>query len=89
MKKPTMEQKFWKKINRDGLNECWEWQGRIDKNGRGVLYYKDAFNQPHTVGAHIFIYGLMVEDVLGTARVVNTCGNKRCCNPHHMNLLER
>ena len=82
----TTERKFWKKVNRDGLNDCWEWGGRVDRNGRGVMDYKDAFDQPHTIGAHIYIYNLMVEDVPGAAHVVNTCGNKGCVNPHHLEL---
>lgn len=73
-------------MNLDGKYEvaasgCWEWMGRLDRRGYGVL------------GTGRFAHRLAYETFNGPIQdgltVDHICFNRRCLNPDHLQLLTR
>ena len=68
---------------------CWPWQGEVDSDGYGV------FNCVYPGGAQKFLAQRSALMVFGNTPVykheivVETCGNKLCCNPKHLRKIER
>lgn len=77
----TYAEKFWTQVDVKGLNDCWEFQGKLDDRGYG--YFNVG---PHQVLAHrvayVYIYGLMPEKLY----VCHRCDNPKCSNPFHLFL---
>lgn len=69
-------------------DECWEWQGQIDKDGYGKVAHFD-WRGKHIQFAHIAAYVLFVGEIpkrKGKKKlcVCHSCDNPPCCNPNHL-----
>jgi hypothetical protein len=69
---------FWLKVKRDPKTQCWEWMGRRDKNGYGILKVGGERILAHRA-ALILILGDDTE-LLGCHR----CNNPPCVSPFHV-----
>jgi len=84
----TLEERFWTKVQKGALDECWEWQASIDSRGYGNigLPRNDGTGRYITQRAHRIAFllanGLMNIDLV----VRHSCDNRRCCNPAHLSL---
>jgi hypothetical protein len=56
---------------------CWEWLGRIDKDGYGLSGGRRV---------HRVMYVMFCGPINGKRCVCHTCDNPRCCNPTHLFL---
>lgn len=81
----TPEEIFEKNVRREeGEDGCWIWQGSLDVRGRPQFFTGNKRTYVHRM-----IYEKYYGDVGGPKnRVIQTCGNNRCCNPKHL-LLKR
>jgi hypothetical protein len=61
---------------------CQKWTGAVDGGGYGSFWF-----QGRAVQAHRFAYVLEYGPTLGRLWVVQTCGERLCCNLRH--LIER
>jgi len=61
--------------------------GRKAANGTGILTVNNPDGSTRAVGAHIYVYDLMIDDVPGASHINQTCGDKGCVNPAHLELL--
>ncbi len=75
----TTEERFWSKVDKDGLGGCWLWTAGT--NGWG---YGSFWNGTASVGAHVFAYESTIGQVPAGLTIDHLCENKRCCNPAHM-----
>jgi hypothetical protein len=71
--------RFWQNVAKRGPDECWEWQGKRDKNGYGSLSWDHR-----SVRAHRVAMSLTDGDWDNRLLVCHTCDNPPCCNPAHL-----
>jgi len=73
----TPEERFWRKVPKAATDQCWEWDGRRDKDGYGTLRVG-----PTQVRAHRFSYELHHGPTELLVR--HRCNNPPCVNPAHL-----
>ena len=60
---------------------CWEWAGKVDKDGYGVRGSRYGEKR-----AHRFAYTREFGDIPDGLVVRHKCDNVLCCNPQHLEL---
>ena len=71
---------FWKKINVKTTNDCWEWNGSVNKDGYGRPRFQGELIYAHRLA---LTYATPNLDLTGKV-VMHACDNTRCCNPKHL-----
>ena len=74
----TPEERFWAKVPARIAGECWEWSGRLDKDGYGQLRVGNTQRR-----AHRFSFELHNGSAAGII-VRHLCNNPSCVNPEHL-----
>lgn len=74
-------QRLWAKIDKGRPNECWPWFGSCGHKGSGQFIIDGQNFRPHRV-----VYAMEHGDP-GPYPVIQTCGNRSCCNPKHLKLV--
>lgn len=75
----TLVDRFWSKVDRLGIDECWLWQGAIDKDGYGKITIGSRTYRAHRVAYELHT-GLVDEGMF----ILHHCDNPTCCNPYHL-----
>lgn len=68
---------------------CWNWDGRVDRNGYSVLSVrnKDGYKQTFFNG-HRIMYRAFVAPIEDAKLVIShKCHNRKCINPDHLDLV--
>lgn len=68
---------FWLRVK--WTNECWEWQGAIDKGGYGKFHCNDRWNFAHRCS-----YELIKGEIPKGLTIDHLCRNRLCVNPEHL-----
>lgn len=83
VKKETSLQRFWKKIWKNPVTECWEWIADTSM-GYGRFNYKGK-----RVPAHRFAYQQLKDELLEDYELHHICINRKCVNPLHLDQVTR
>jgi hypothetical protein len=65
------DRRFWREVDVGGREDCWPWHG-------GAMPRR---------GADVHAYELVRGPVPPGARLVHRCGDDRCVNPEHMDVV--
>ena len=70
------------------LHDCWLWQGEIDSDGYGVFdcVYPGGSEKFLAQRSALMVFGNI--PVYENEKVINTCRNKLCCNPRHLQVVK-
>jgi hypothetical protein len=76
-----LSDRFWRKVDVGGPEECWPWTGTLFRGGHGCFKVGRANRPAHRVAAELA--GLTIEGLV----VHHTCEVKHCVNPGHFELM--
>ena len=74
---PTVEERFWAKVNQS--DDCWSFDAYHSPDG-----YARFWVGGRTVEAHRFVYELLVASIEAGLVIDHLCRNRWCVNPDHM-----
>jgi len=81
----TLEDRFWRMVDKKSESECWKWQGQILASGYGRISLgskKDGAEGAHRVSWKIFNKTSIPDGMF----VMHKCDNPSCVNPHHLSI---
>lgn len=85
MPAPTTLESLMAKVAKDPRTECWNWTGFVSTNGYGQVGFRRRMRPAHRV-----IYELIVGvEVAPHLDLDHLCRNRRCCNPRHLEPVDR
>jgi hypothetical protein len=84
LKRPTTEERFFSRINKNTGTDCWEWLGSFFATGYGQFWFNEK-----NMKAHRFSYELHKGPIPDGMCILHFCDNRKCCNPDHLSLGSR
>lgn len=75
----TTQQRFWEKVERRGIDDCWFWQASIVGSGYG--YFRA---EGRMVYAHRYAYELRHGFIPEGLYILHHCDQPGCVNPKHL-----
>ena len=80
------EVRFWRRVEKRGPDECWEWQGSTrNDSGYGQISVGGSGNSSAHRVSYCLTHGIALRTIAGVF-VLHSCDNPPCCNPAHLRL---
>lgn len=77
-----LPERFWQKVQKGSIDECWPWLGCRDRHGYGRV---STTRKQGPKFAHRIAWRLTFGEP-GSQHVLHQCDNPPCCNPNHLFL---
>lgn len=75
------QEEFWRRVNKQGEDDCWEWTGHRNDLGYGKFSWLNQEWRAHRL-AWLFHHGRIPRSL----HLCHRCDNPPCCNPNHLFL---
>jgi len=85
MYKARLQQQLKQQMIQQNDTGCWIWQGPLSNSGHGRLKVQ-VNGAVKMVSAEDASYMAFVGDIPDRHLIMQTCGNRLCINPEHLNL---
>lgn len=72
--------RFWNKVDKAGLNDCWLFTGAKSEKGYGRFWYSAT----KYLRAHRLAYVLAKGPIPEGMEIIHSCDNPLCCQPAHL-----
>lgn len=83
---PPLQERFWSKVDKRGLDECWPWKAAVRRKDEGYgAFWLEGRHQPASKVAWRLTHGQIADGL----EVCHRCDNPQCCNPGHLFLGAR
>lgn len=86
MNQARLQRQLCSHLQEDRTSGCWVWTGQVSSSGYGRMMLKDDDGGTRLQSAHIASYLAFIGPVPEGKLVRQTCGNRLCINPAHLEL---
>jgi hypothetical protein len=84
----SQQKKLFEMSQQHDDSDCWLWQGQISNSGYGRLQQAQQDNSVKMVSAQSASYLAFLGAVPDGYLVKQSCGNRLCINPEHLELMK-
>lgn len=82
----TAEERFWEKVQRNGVDDCWPWLGGCISGGHGRFAVTSTRSDVRLVLPHRYSWELAFGPIPDGLKVLHACDTPLCVNPGHLML---
>jgi len=74
-------------VAKDPASGCWLWRGQVSNSGYGrIMLRNESGNSMES--AHRASYAAFIGFIPQSAIIRQTCGNRLCVNPEHLEIID-
>lgn len=82
----TLAERFWKKVDKRGPDDCWEWTARKCPLGYGRIFMQGRVRLAHHASCHL--HGIPIPGYPKSKDCIDhICKNRGCVNPAHLRVV--